>query len=249
MLTFKPTDSFTQNIGSSSQNSNPIVQLNYNKKRPTNCLPVNTALNPVQRIISQPLQRLNIALPTTQIRTAEANTAQPNKFHPIFVPTSSRTNQQITADQAANYQRNNPDSDSTYSTKSGFILLRRENHQNSPPAHESSKLKPIANNLQPITSQDPKYILTNRPMTFQKASGKILLPATLNYGFEPITPATEHYRARTTPTPSPGGKVKKRKYSGYVKHRKDTTIIEFYQEENVLDRITSLLDPLRKLLS
>ena len=36
-------------------------------------------------------------------------------------------------------------------------------------------------------AQDNQYILTNRPMTFQTASGNFLPPSTLLYGFKPIT--------------------------------------------------------------
>ena len=147
---------------------------------------------------------------------------------------------------------NTPNNDkSSYSTKPGFFMTGRKYQQDRGEEFIGSQY-----NLQTITTQDPKYILTNRPMTFQKASGKILLPATLNYGFEPITtpPTPPHTTLPHTKQPYKQNTIhtkqnkQKPRLKGYLKHKKDTTIIEFYHEANVLDKISNLLDPIKNTL-
>ena len=62
-------------------------------------------------------------------------------------------------------------------------------------------------------AQDNQYILTNRPMTFQTASGNFLPPSTLLYGFKPITEPGFINR----PTNPPRSNIESSKYIGKTK--------------------------------
>ena len=62
-------------------------------------------------------------------------------------------------------------------------------------------------------AQDNQYILTNRPMTFQTASGNFLPPSTLLYGFKPITEPGFINR----PTNPPRSNFQSAKYLGKTK--------------------------------
>ena len=62
-------------------------------------------------------------------------------------------------------------------------------------------------------AQDNQYILTNRPMTFQTASGNFLPPSTLLYGFKPITEPGFVNR----PTNPPRSNIESAKYIGKTK--------------------------------
>ena len=62
-------------------------------------------------------------------------------------------------------------------------------------------------------AQDNQYILTNRPMTFQTASGNFLPPSTLLYGFKPITEPGFINR----PTNPPRSNSESAKYLGKTK--------------------------------
>ena len=84
-------------------------------------------------------------------------------------------------------------------------------------------------------------VVTPIPISFQSASGRIRMPVTFQYGFEPMTQAPDF-----SPTPSPSTLrkpipilQKSKQFEHSVRPRR-TNIVDFYQQPSVLDRVSGL---------
>ena len=96
--------------------------------------------------------------------------------------------------------------------------------------------------------------VTAAPMRFQSASGRIRMPATLQYGFEPMTTTAANSRARPTQGPrlfdkplgrKPPPQAPKLFNKPVGKHRhgirpRRVNVISFYEKETVLDKLSDL---------
>ena len=118
-------------------------------------------------------------------------------------------------------------------------------------------------NPQPISSSSPTEfprterprVFTAAPMRFQSASGRIRMPATLQYGFEPMTTVVPTPSLRPTLGPQlfekplgrkPGAQNSPklfRKPLGQPRHRirpRRVNVISFYEKETVLETLSDL---------
>ena len=97
-------------------------------------------------------------------------------------------------------------------------------------------------------------VFTAAPMRFQSASGRIRMPATLQYGFEPMTTVASN-PVRPTLAPQlfekplgrkPGAQNTAKLFSkplGHPRHRirpRRVNVISFYEKETVLDKLSDL---------
>ena len=103
--------------------------------------------------------------------------------------------------------------------------------------------------LAPRSQQDNQHILTNRPMTFQTASGKFEPPSTLLYGFQPMTtplpspsshPAS-HSSASKPSSGSPASLDVRLQQGGKEQGRRRKP-----RQTSVLQRISNFLEPLTR---
>ena len=92
-------------------------------------------------------------------------------------------------------------------------------------------------------SQDNQHILTNRPMTFQTASGEFKPPSTLLYGFKPMTtplpPPSNHPASHSSPS-SPASldvRLQRGELQGRRKGRKTPSMLQ---------RISNFLEPITR---
>ena len=89
----------------------------------------------------------------------------------------------------------------------------------------------------------PEKIVTPVPMIFRSASGRIRIPVTFQYGFEPMTRAPPPL---FSPTPGPKPSLFKKpldlpQRANKIKHfdrPRRTNVVEFYQQPTVLDRVS-----------
>ena len=95
-------------------------------------------------------------------------------------------------------------------------------------------------------SQDNQHILTNRPMTFQTASGEFKPPSTLLYGFKPMTtplpPPSNHPASHSSPS-SPVSldvRLQRGELQGRRKGRKTPSMLQ---------RISNFLEPITRPIS
>ena len=107
----------------------------------------------------------------------------------------------------------------------------------------------------PRTERPRPAIVTGAPMRFQSASGRIRMPATLQYGFEPMTTTTASDSERPTQGPrlfdKPLGRKPPARTSPKLfnkplgQHRhgvrpRRVNVISFYEKETVLDKLSDL---------
>ena len=97
----------------------------------------------------------------------------------------------------------------------------------------------------PLLQPQPR---TEAPMRFQSASGRIRMPATLQYGFQPMTTVATN-SVRTTQAPlgrKPGDQNRPKLFNkplGQHRHRirpRRVNVISFYEKESVLDKLSDL---------
>ena len=98
-------------------------------------------------------------------------------------------------------------------------------------------------------------VVTPAPMQFQSASGRIRMPVTFEYGFEPMTggpvePPTPRPAVFRPPVPPPVTRTTlPPPLAPPVKHfvrPRQTNIVEFYQQPSVLDRISGIIHNVSK---
>ena len=114
-----------------------------------------------------------------------------------------------------------------------------------------------------VTTEGPR-IFTLAPMTFQSASGRIRMPVTLQYGFEPMTVkprlnAAQGPKLFSKPldrkqnpqnlkqNPQPPKLFNKSIGKQRVKPRR-VNVVSFYQQETVLDKLSNLIQNFRNVL-
>ena len=114
-----------------------------------------------------------------------------------------------------------------------------------------------------VTTEGPR-IFTLAPMTFQSASGRIRMPVTLQYGFEPMTVkprlnAAQGPKLFSKPldrkqnpqnlkqNPQPPKLFNKSIRKQRVKPRR-VNVVSFYQQETVLDKLSNLIQNFRNVL-
>merc|ERR1712012_1297886 len=98
--------------------------------------------------------------------------------------------------------------------------------------NEDTNIKISNNNI-------PEKIVTPVPMNFRSASGRIRIPVTFQYGFEPMTRAPPPL---FSPTPRPNPSLFKKplalpQRANKIKHfdrPRRTNVVEFYQQPTVL---------------
>ena len=120
------------------------------------------------------------------------------------------------------------------------INVNSNKNINSNSNNKDTNLKTSNNNVTPV------------PMNFRSASGRIRIPVTFQYGFEPITDQYQSSDPTRAPppllSPTPGSKssllkkplrIPKRmnNLKHFVRPRK-TNVVEFYQQPTVLDRFS-----------
>lgn len=89
----------------------------------------------------------------------------------------------------------------------------------------------------------PEKIITPVPMNFRSASGRLSIPVTFQYGFEPMTRAPP---LLFSPTPGPKLSLLNKplpipQRTNNIKHfdrPRRTNVVEFYQQPSVLDRVS-----------
>ena len=96
-------------------------------------------------------------------------------------------------------------------------------------------------------------VVTAAPMRFQSASGRIRMPATLQYGFEPMTtvaPTTTRPTQAPLPGRKPGAQKSPKLFNkplGQPRQRirpRRVNVISFYEKESVLDKLSDLFQNL-----
>jgi len=106
-----------------------------------------------------------------------------------------------------------------------------------------------------VTTEGPR-IFTLSPMTFQSASGRIRMPVTLQYGFEPMTVRPKLFNKplhrKQNPqnlkqNPQPPKLFNKSIGKHRVKPRR-VNVVSFYQQETVLDKLSNLMQNFKNVL-
>ena len=167
----------------------------------------------------------------------------------------------------------NTDVSSSFLTTNDDLQIHSSNHNNNkekkplifPP--DNSIRHPADNNVNkndklfsatvtshiPVERNKNSFIIKNvhdsavtaSPMEFQSASGRIRMPVTFQYGFEPMTvaPPTPISSLSITSSPvKPAKKLMSINTKGLRNTRpRRTNVVEFYQQPSVLDQISGLL--------
>ena len=128
---------------------------------------------------------------------------------------------------------------------------------NSPRPREPSGRQPpnsVITKLQAFAvpgSTDNRHILTNRPMTFQTASGKFRPPSTLLYGFQPMTtplpPSSASSPSSSPSKPSSSSldvRLQRKEQQKGRRRPRQTSL-----SSTVLKSISNFLQPITRLMS